>query len=158
MVRSCEFELKKTQARAHILEGLRIAVDNIDEVIRTIRAASDADEAKSQLMSKFALSELQAQAILDMQLRRLAALERQKIEDEYQECLKTIAYLQDLLANPPKMLALIKEDIVRLRDKYGDERRTKIMLDARESFDEEELIQDKSVLISITEQIGRAHV
>jgi DNA gyrase subunit A len=150
--RRSEFELKKTRARAHILEGLRIAVDNIDEVIRTIRAASDADQAKSQLMSKFALSELQAQAILDMQLRRLAALERQKIEDEYQECLATIAYLEDLLAHPAKMLALIKEDVIRLRDKYGDERRTKIMLDARESFDEEELIQDKSVLISITER------
>ena len=82
----------------------------------------------------------------------MAALERQKIEDEYQECLKTIAYLQDLLAHPAKMLALIKEDVIRLRDKYGDERRTQIMLDARESFDEEELIQDKSVLISITER------
>jgi len=150
--RRSEFELAKTRARAHILEGLRIAVDNIDEVIRTIRAASDADEAKSQLMSKFGLSELQAQAILDMQLRRLAALERQKIEDEYQECLKTIAYLEDLLAHPVKMLALIREDTLKLRDKYGDERRTKIMLDAREGFDEEELIQDKSVLISLTER------
>jgi DNA gyrase subunit A len=150
--RRSEFELKKTKARAHILEGLRIAVDNIDEVIRTIRAAVDADAAKTQLMSKFGLSELQAQAILDMQLRRLAALERQKIEEEYQECLKTIAYLEDLIAHPAKMLALIKEDTLKLRDKYGDERRTQIMLDARESFDEEELIQDKQVLISITDR------
>ncbi len=150
--RRSEFELAKTRARAHILEGLRIAVDNIDEVIRTIRAAADADDAKTQLITRFGLSELQAQAILDMQLRRLAALERQKIEDEYQECLSTIAYLEDLLAHPAKMLAIIKEDTIRLRDKYGDERRTEIMHDARESFDEEELIQDKSVLISLTER------
>ena len=150
--RRSEFELAKTRARAHILEGLRIAVDNIDEVIRTIRAAADADDAKAQLITRFGLSELQAQAILDMQLRRLAALERQRIEDEYQECQRTIEYLVDLLAHPAKMLALIKEDIIRLRDKYGDKRRTEIMLDVRESFDEEELIQDKSMLISLTER------
>ena len=150
--RRSEFELAKTRARAHILEGLRIAVDNIDEVIRTIRAAADADDAKTQLIARFGLSELQAQAILDMQLRRLAALEQKRIEEEYQECLRTIAYLEDLLAHPTKMLALIRDDTLRLRDKYGDERRTEIMLDARESFDEEELIQDKSVLISLTER------
>jgi len=150
--RRSEFELKKTRARAHILEGLRIAVDNIDEVIRTIRQASDADDAKQQLITRFELSELQAQAILDMQLRRLAALERQRIEDEYQECLRTIDYLEDLLAHPVKILALIREDIIRLKEKYGDERRTRILLDERESFAEEELIQDKVVLISLTER------
>ena len=150
--RRSEFELKKTRARAHILEGLRIAVDNIDEVIRTIRQASDADDAKAQLIARFELSELQSQAILDMQLRRLAALERQRIEDEYQECLRTIDYLEDLLAHPVKILALIREDIVRLKEKYGDERRTRILLDERESFAEEELIQDKVVLISLTER------
>ena len=150
--RRSEFELRKTKARAHILEGLRIAVDNIDEVIRTIRQASDADDAKQQLITKFTLSELQAQAILDMQLRRLAALERQRIEEEYQECLRTIDYLEDLLAHPVKILALIREDILRLKEKYGDERRTRILLDERESFAEEELIQDKMVLISLTER------
>jgi DNA gyrase subunit A len=150
--RRSEFELAKTKARAHILEGLRIALDFMDEVIRTIRESESADVAKTQLMARFKLSDLQAQAILDMQLRRLAALERQKIEDEYQGCLQTIAYLEDLLANPLKILGLIKEDMLRLAQKYGDARRTRIVLDARESFEEEELIADKSVLISLTQR------
>jgi DNA gyrase subunit A len=150
--RRIEFDLKKTRARAHILEGLRIALDFLDEVIRTIRESADADAAKAQLMARFNLSDLQAQAILDMQLRRLAALERQKLEDEYQECLNTIIYLEDLLAHPAKMLALIREDMLRLSDRFGDERRTRILADARETFADEELIPNKSVLISITER------
>ena len=150
--RRTEFDLAKARARAHILEGLRIALEFLDEVIRTIREAPDADTAKTQLMERFSLSDLQAQAILDMQLRRLAALERQKIEDEYQDVLATIAYLEDLLANPHKILGLIKEDMVRLADKYGDERRTRILRDARETFAEEELIPNKAVLISITQR------
>jgi len=150
--RRAEFDLGKARARAHILEGLRIALQFLDEVIRTIREAPDADTARVQLMDRFRLSEVQAQAILDMQLRRLAALERQKIEDEYQEVLATIAYLEDLLANPHKILGLIKEDMARLADKFGDERRTRILLDARETFAEEELIPNKAVLISITQR------
>jgi DNA gyrase subunit A len=150
--RRSEFELAKARARAHILEGLRIALDHLDEVIRTIRESENADVAKTQLMSRFGLSDLQAQAILDMQLRRLAALERQRIEDEYQGCLKTIAYLEDLIASPLKILGLVKEDMQKLAEKYGDARRTRIVLDARESFDEEELIADKSVLISLTQR------
>jgi DNA gyrase subunit A len=150
--RRSEFDLAKTRARAHILEGLRIALDFLDEVIRTIRQSDSADDARSQLMSRFQLSELQAQAILEMQLRRLAALERQKIEDEYQECLKTIAYLEDLIASPLKILAIVKADMQKLGEKYGDARRTRIMLDARESFEDEELIADKSVLISLTQR------
>ncbi|HRA01178.1 MAG TPA: DNA gyrase subunit A, partial [Thermoflexales bacterium] len=150
--RRAEFELAKAKARAHILEGLRIALEFLDEVIRIIRQAESAEAAKSQLMGRFGLSELQAQAILDMQLRRLAALERQKIEDEYQEVMKTIAYLEDLLAHPEKILALVKEDMQTLADKFGDERRTKIMADERESFEDEELIPDKAVLISLTQK------
>ena len=150
--RRSEFDLAKTKARAHILEGLRIALNFLDEVIRIIRNAPDAEAARGQLVARLTLTEIQAQAILDMQLRRLAALERQKIEDEYQDCLRTIAYLEDLLANPSKILALIKEDTLKLAEKYGDARRTRIVVDAREDFDDEELIPDKSVLISLTEK------
>ncbi len=150
--RRSEFDLAKTRARAHILEGLRIALNFLDEVIRIIRNAPDAETAKGQLVEQLTLTEVQAQAILDMQLRRLAALERQKIEDEYQDCLRTIAYLEDLLAHPAKILALIKEDTLKLGEKYGDARRTRIVMDAREDFDDEELIPDKSVLISLTEK------
>jgi DNA gyrase subunit A len=150
--RRSEFELAKARARAHILEGLRIALNFLDEVIRIIRNAPDSETAKAQLMEQLKLSDVQAQAILDLQLRRLAALERQKIEDEYQDILKTIAYLEDLLAHPAKILALIKEDTRKLGEKYGDERRTRIVLDERESFEDEELIPDKSVLISLTQK------
>lgn len=150
--RRSEFDLAKTRARAHILEGLRIALNFLDEVIRIIRGAPDAETAKSQLVEQLKLTDVQAQAILEMQLRRLAALERQKIEDEYQECLATIAYLEDLLAHPAKILALIREDTLRLSEKYGDERRTRIVLNERENFEDEELIPDKNVLISLTER------
>ncbi len=150
--RRSEFDLARTRARAHILEGLRIALDFMDEVIRVIRASQSTEDARNQLVARFNLSVLQAQAILDLQLRRLAALERQKIEDEYNECLKTIAYLEDLIASPLKILAIVKADMLKLADKYGDERRTRIMLDARESFEDEELIADKSVLISLTQK------
>jgi DNA gyrase subunit A len=148
--RRSEFDLAKARARAHILEGLRIALNFLDRVIAIIRGAEDADDAKKQLVAELGLSEIQAQAILDMQLRRLAALERQKIEDEYADVRKTIAYLEDLLAHPAKILALIREDTVRLSDKFGDERRTRIEMDGREIFADEELIPDKSVLISLT--------
>ncbi|MCS7055884.1 MAG: DNA gyrase subunit A [Thermoflexales bacterium] len=150
--RRSEFDLAKTKARAHVLEGLRVALNFLDEVIRIIRNAPDAEAAKAELVARLTLTEVQAQAILDMQLRRLAALERQKIEDEYQECLRTIAYLEDLLAHPAKILALIKEDSLKLAEKYGDARRTRIVLDVREDFDDEELIPDKSVLVSLTEK------
>jgi DNA gyrase subunit A len=106
--RRTEFDLEKARARAHILEGYKIALDNLDEVIRTIRESNTVETARTNLMSRFVLSEAQAQAILDMQLRRLAALERQKIEDEYQELIKLIAELEDILANPHKILFLIK--------------------------------------------------
>ena len=148
LTRRTEFQLGKARERAHILEGLRIALQYLDEVIRTIRSSDSAEEARSALMERFGLSEVQAQAILDMQLRRLAALERQRIEDEYQEIMQRIAYLEDLLANPEKIRALIREDLVWLKDKFGDERRTAIALGASGDFSEEDLITQDNVLIS----------
>jgi DNA gyrase subunit A len=153
IARRSKYQLEKARARAHILEGLLIALANLDEVINTIRQAPDADAARVRLMERFALSERQATAILDMQLRRLAALERQKIEDEQRETLERIAYLEDLLANPKKIQDVIKGDLSELAENFGDERRTRIAKDARESFSEEDLVMDESVLISIT-QLG----
>jgi DNA gyrase subunit A len=153
IVRRAEYELKKARARAHILEGLLVALANLDDVINTIRKSPDADVAKERLMERFNLSERQAQAILDMQLRRLAALERQKIEDEHRTTLERIAYLEDLLASPKKILEVVKTDLAEITERYGDERRTHIALDATEEFSEEDLVPDEAVLISIT-QLG----
>jgi DNA gyrase subunit A len=152
ITRRSKFELEKARARAHILDGLLIALANLDDVIDTIRKSPDADKAKERLMKRFELSELQAQAILDMQLRRLAALERKKIEDEHKEVMKNIAYLEDLLAHPKKILALIKKDLKELTEKFGDPRRTHISPDASEEFSEEDLVPDEAVLISITQR------
>jgi DNA gyrase subunit A len=152
ITRRSEFELAKARARAHILEGLLLALKNLDKVIETIRKSPDADVAKERLMKNFKLSDLQAQAILDMQLRRLAALERKKVQDEYKEVKTTIAHLEDLLANPKKILALIKDDLKELSETYGDPRRTHISPDATEEFSEEDLVPDEAVLISITQR------
>jgi DNA gyrase subunit A len=152
ITRRSKFELDKARARAHILDGLLIALNNLDEVIRTIRESKDADVAKERLMARFKLSDLQAQAILDMQLRRLAALERQKIEDEHRDVLSRIAYLEDLLAHPKKILEVIREDINALNDKFGDERRTRIVLETHEELKEEDLVADEQVLITFTEK------
>jgi DNA gyrase subunit A len=152
ITRRTEFELAKAGARAHILDGLLIALANLDDVVNTIRKSPDADVAKQRLMSRFKLSEIQAQAILDMQLRRLAALERKKIEDEHKEVKARIAYLEDLLASPQKILGLIKDDLAELVKKYGDPRRTRIAPDASEAFREEDLVADEAVLISITDR------
>ncbi len=153
IVRRTEYELARARQRAHILEGLRIALNNLDAVINTIRQSESAEHARVRLMERFGLTEVQAQAILDMQLRRLAALERQKIEDEYAQLVETIAYLEDLLANPHKILGLIQEDLQYLKEKYGDDRRTQIMVDATEDIDEEDLVAREEVLISVT-QVG----
>jgi len=150
--RRSKFELAKAKARAHILDGLLIALANLDEVIRTIRESKDADVAKERLMTRFKLSDLQAQAILDMQLRRLAALERQKIEDEYKEVMARIAYLEDLLTHPKKILDVIRDDIDALTAKFGDERRTHIVLETHEELKEEDLVTDESVLITFTDK------
>lgn len=150
--RRTEFDLEKARARAHILEGLKVALDNLDEVIRTIRESRTAESARNNLMRNFGLSEVQAQAILDMQLRRLAALERKKIEDEYREVIKLIAELEDILANPRKILHLIREDMYRLKEKYGDERRTRIVPDVNGEVHDEDLIPDVKVLITLTDR------
>ncbi|MEE8163593.1 MAG: DNA gyrase subunit A [Anaerolineae bacterium] len=151
IARRTRYELDKASHRAHILEGLRIALANLDAVIATIRQSRTAENALNNLIRKFKLTEIQARAILDMQLRRLAALERQKIEDEHVEVIKTIAYLEDLLANPRKILYLVKADLMELKENYGDIRRTRILAEATEEFEEEDLIIDEDVLISITQ-------
>ena len=122
--RRAEFDLKKAKARLHVLEGLRIAIDNLDEVIALIRASADVEEARNSLMASFSLSEIQAQAILDMQLRRLAALEREKIETEYNELLKLVAKLEELLGDSTMVLGVVRSETQELKRKYGDERRT----------------------------------
>lgn len=152
ITRRTRFELEKARNRAHILDGLLIALANLDEVIRTIRESKDVDLAKVRLIERFKLDEVQAQAILDMQLRRLAALERQKIEDEHREVLERIAYLEDLLANPHKILVVIKDDLKAMTEKYGDERRTKIVAEAHEELKEEDLVADEGVLITFTQR------
>lgn len=148
--RRTEFELKEARAREHILEGLKIAVDHIDEVIATIRSSKDAEQARTRLMDKFKLSEIQATAILDMQLRKLAALERQKIEDELKMIRELIAYLEDLLAHPAKILGVIKDDITKIKDKYADDRRTRVYKQKIGEFSEEDLIADETTIVTIT--------
>jgi DNA gyrase subunit A len=150
ITRRTQFDLGKARARAHILEGLTTALNNLDAVIQTIKESPDAEVAKERLMKRFKLSELQAQAILDMQLRRLAALERQKIEDEYKQVKVQIAYFEDLLADPKKILTLIQDELRELSDKYGDERRTHIAVEAVENLSESDLVPDEAVLISLT--------
>ena len=152
ITRRSKFELEKALARAHILDGLLIALANLDEVIKTIKESPDADEAKNRLMQRFNLSEMQAQAILDMQLRRLAALERQKIEDEHTALLERIAYLDDLLNHPKKILDVIKADMIEIQDKYGDERRTRIQLEEAGEINEEDIVPDEPILISLTQR------
>jgi len=150
IVRRSRFELRHAKERAHILEGLKIALDHMDEVIEAIRHSQSAEAARKNLMTSFNLTQAQAQAILDMQLRRLAALERKKVTEEYTEVLKTIAYLEDLLANPRKVLFLVKEDIGELKIKYGDPRRTEIVEEEPEEFRDEDLIHHQRVVIALT--------
>ncbi len=150
--RRSEYDLERARQRAHILEGLRIALEHLDEVIEIIRKSQTRDSARTNLVKRFKLSDIQATAILDMQLGRLAALERKKIEDEYKEVIKVIAYLEDLLKNPRKILALIREDLKGLKEKYGDARRTRILAEEGESFSDEDLIPDQEVLISLTQR------
>lgn len=150
--RRYEFDLAKKREREHILEGLMIALDNLDEVIETIRNSKDADTAKTSLMTKFKLSDIQAQAILDMQLRRLAALERQKIEDEYKAIKEAIAEILIMLANPGKILDVISAELVELKEKYGEPRRTRIVKGAAGEISEEDLIAPQDVFVTISEQ------
>ena len=151
ITRRTEYLLRVARERAHILEGLRIALQFLDEVIRIIRAADSADDAKGKLIARFGLSDKQAQAILDMQLRRLAALERQKIEDEYNALLEQITYYEALLADPARILGVIKTEVLELKEKFGDARRTEIVPEAAGDFSEEDLIRQEAVLISVTQ-------
>ena len=150
VIKRSEFELREAKARTHILEGLKIAVDNIDSVIETIKKAKDVEEAKENLMEKFSLSQIQAQAILDMQLKRLAALEREKIEDEYLMVKETIVYLTDLLSHPEKILAVIKDELLKLKEKFNDPRRTRVFKSKVGEFSEEQLIANEETLVAVT--------
>ena len=147
ILRRTQFELDKALARAHILEGLKIALDNIDEVINIIR--SSYDDAKERLMKRFGLSEIQAQAILDMRLKTLSGLQREKIEDEYNELMKLIAHLRDILNSERLVFDIIKTELLEIKEKYGDERLTKIVA-AEGEFNEEDLIKEEQMVVALT--------
>jgi len=149
ITRRTKFELRKAQERAHILEGLKIAVSNIDKIIQIIKKSKTPSVAKEQLMAKFGLTDIQAQAILEMQLQRLTGLERDKIEKEYLELIKRIEFLKSILDNPKKVLQIIKEELSKLKEKYGDERQTQITAEA-EDLDIEDLIAEEDVVITIS--------
>lgn len=148
--RRTEFELKKAKARAHILEGYKIALDHIDEVIKTIRASKTQDEAEKNLRAKFGLSEIQAKAILAMQLRRLTGLEREAVENELRELLKLIARLEAILADEQEILNIIKAELLEMKEKYGDERRSKIINHELGKFSDEELIPEEDAVVLLT--------
>ncbi len=147
VVRRTKFELEKAEARAHILEGLKIAIDNIDEVIRIIR--SSYDDPKERLMERFGLTDIQAQAILDMRLKTLSGLQREKIEEEYNELMKLIEHLKAILASEKLVYDVIKEELLELKEKYGDDRRTKIIASAGE-FEEEDLVKEEETVITLS--------
>jgi DNA gyrase subunit A len=153
--RRTEFDLEKARARAHILEGLKIALDHLDAVIKTIRESADVDVARTNLETRFTLTEIQAQAILDMRLARLAALERKKIEDEYLSVIQLIAELEDILANPARVLAIIKDELAELKRRYGGARRTRVHDDATRELTDEDLIADEDVVVTIS---GRGYI
>jgi DNA gyrase subunit A len=144
------FELNRAKARAHILEGLQIAIDVLDEIIALIRASRTPQIARNEMMARFALSQLQADAILEMMLRQLTALERDKVESDYKDYLKQIAYLEDILTSPARVNQIIRTELKALRDKYGDERRTRIIPMEAEEIGEEDLIPEEDTIITIT--------
>lgn len=150
IIRRTKFDLEKAEARVHILEGLMIALDNIDEVIKIIRGAKEDEEAKSKLISRFNLSEIQANAILEMRLRRLTGLERTKIEDELNELLKLISELKEILSSDKNILAVIRKELLEIKEKYNDERRTTIDMTAIEYIEDESLIPEEDVVVAIT--------
>ena len=150
IIRRTKFDLDVAEKRVHILEGLKIALDNIDEVVKLIRASKSDEEARNGLMSKFSLTEIQANAILEMRLRRLTGLEREKIEDELAELLKTIAELKDILSSDEKILGVIKKELLEIKDRYGDERRTHIDMTAIEYIEDESLIPNDDIIVTLT--------
>ena len=145
-----EYELKKAKERAHVLEGLKIALDHIDEVISIIRASDTTDDAQENLMKKFKLSEIQAKAILAMQLRTLAGLERKKIEDELSELMKLISQLEGILADEKKILKIVKDEILELKKQFGDDRRTKVIAGELGKMSDEDLVPDEQVVVTLT--------
>ncbi len=149
VTRRTQYELKKAEARAHILEGLRIALDNIDEIINILRSSKNVAEAKERMMAKFGLTEIQAEAIAEMRLRSLTGLERGKIEEEYLGLIKNIEYLRSLLASEHKLLMVIKDELLEVKKRYADERRTQITA-AAEEFDAEDFIEEQEVAVTIT--------
>ena len=151
ITRRTEFELKKAKNRAHILEGFKIALDNIEEVIRIIRASKDANVARTELIAKFGFSEIQAKAILDMRLQRLTGLERDKINQEYNELMLLIEELTGILSDDSKIYGIIKEEVLKLKEDFGDERRTEIR-NARAEISIEDLIKDEEVVVTLTEK------
>lgn len=150
ITRRTEFDKKKAEARAHILEGLRIALDHIDEIIHIIRSSNSDDEAKATMIERFALSDRQAQAILDMRLRRLTGLEREKIENEYQELLAFIADLADILAKPERVVEIIRTELGEIGSRFGDDRRTELLVGEVLSLEDEDLIEEEEVVITLT--------
>ncbi|MGO3732166.1 MAG: DNA gyrase subunit A [Vagococcus sp.] len=150
IVRRTEFDKNKAEARAHILEGLRIALDHIDEIIHTIRSSESDEVAKQSLITKFSLSDRQSQAILDMRLRRLTGLEREKIENEYQNLLVVIADLKDILANHHRVLEIISTELEEIQQKYGDARRTELLVGEVLSLEDEDLIEEEDIVITLT--------
>ena len=148
--RRTEYELRKAKERAHVLEGLKIALDHIDEVISVIRASSTTEDAQKNLIAKFKLSDIQAKAILAMQLRTLAGLERQKIEDELAELMKVIAKLESILADEKKILKIIRDELLELKKQYGDERRTRVVPQELGKLGDEDLIPDEQVAVTLT--------
>jgi DNA gyrase subunit A len=152
IVRRTKYDLRKAEERAHIVEGLRIALANLDEVIKIIRGSRTVDEARAGLMVRFNFTELQAQAILDMRLHRLTGLERDKLEAEYKELIKKIEYFRSVLADEKMVLAIIKQEIMEIKDKYGDKRRTSISTVENIDFEVEDLILEEDVVVTITNQ------
>ncbi|AEM72706.1 DNA gyrase subunit A [Caldicellulosiruptor acetigenus] len=150
IVRRTRYDLRKAEERAHILEGLKKALDHIDEIISIIRSSKTVNEAKERLISRFQFTEAQAQAILDMRLQRLTGLERQKIEEELAELIRMIEYYKNVLASDAMVKEIIKKEILEIKEKYKDERRTKIIQDEHEDFEEEELIQEQETVITLT--------
>jgi len=150
IIRRTQFDLDKAEKRVHILEGLKIALDNIDEVIKLIRGSKSDEEARNGLMEKFGLSEAQANAILEMKLRRLTGLEREKIEEELKELLELISELRSILASEQKVLNIIKEELLEIKEKYSDERRTSVDMTAIEYIEDESLIPEENIIIALT--------
>ena len=145
VTRRAKYELKKAEEREHILVGLKIALDNIDEVVQIIKSSSNAEDARTKLMDRFALSERQAQAILDMRLQKLTSLETKKIVEELEEIRKLIAYLRDLLSSEQKILAVVRQETEELNAKYGDDRRTEILVDEVEEINMSKISSKKKI-------------